>query len=252
MPRKQLTVLFILLAAYMLSAFISYTFFMEQMTASVGAPLPQTGIPPAVLGLVNVGIILVVYGLLALVGYWLARKLELPGIFREDGDWKHWFFIPMGIGLVCGVILIAGDSIFAPINGFGGLPQLAFPASLLASLTAGIGEEIIFRGFVLGIWAFILNWLLRRFHGRTAALWIANGIAALAFGAGHLGFIFVMTHATSIAAVNPVLLVEVFLLNGLIGLLAGDRYMKDGLVAAAGVHFWTDFVFHVIWSFFSA
>jgi hypothetical protein len=23
--------------------------------------------------------------------------------------------------------------------------------------------------------------------------------------------------------------------------------MKDGLVAAAGVHFWTDVVFHVLW-----
>ena len=251
MHRKQLTVLLILLAVYVLCAFISYSFFVDQLTASIGTPLPDRGVPPIEFGFATAGIILVAYGLLGLTGYWFARKLELPGIYREDGDWNHWFFIPMGIGLVCGVILIAGDSIFALINGFGRLPQLAFPASFLSSLSAGIGEEIAFRGFVFGLWAFILNWLLRRFHGRTVALWIANGIAALAFGAGHLGFIFVMTGASSITAVNPVLLAEVFLLNGLIGLLAGDRYMKDGLVAAAGVHFWTDFVFHVVWSLFS-
>ena len=108
-----------------------------------------------------------------------------------------------------------------------------------------------FRGFVFGVWAFILNWLFSRFKGRKAALWIANVIAALAFAAGHLGFIFLMTGASSISQVNPILLTEVFLLNGLIGLLAGERYMKDGLVAAAGVHFWCDVVFHVVWSLFS-
>ena len=60
-----------------------------------------------------------------------------------------------------------------------------------------------------------------------------------------------MTGATTIAQVNPILLAEVFLLNGLIGLLAGQRYMKDGLVAAAGVHFWSDVVFHVVWGLFA-
>ena len=34
--------------------------------------------------------------------------------------------------------------------------------------------------------------------------------------------------------------------NAVLGLIAGERYMKDGLVAAAGVHFWTDVVFHVL------
>jgi hypothetical protein len=36
-------------------------------------------------------------------------------------------------------------------------------------------------------------------------------------------------------------------LNGLVGLVAGERYMRDGLVAAAGVHFWADVVWHVVW-----
>jgi membrane protease YdiL (CAAX protease family) len=151
------------------------------------------------------------------------------------------------IGVIGGVALIIGDAIFVQFNGYGNFPHPAFPASFLASLSAGIGEEIIFRGFVFGLWAFILNWLLKRFNGRTAALWIANVIAALAFGAGHLGFVFLMTGASTISEVNPVLLAEVFLLNGIVGILAGERYMKDGLIAAMGVHFWADVVFHVIW-----
>ena len=248
--RKQLTVFFGLLIVYALSAFLFYVFFIDQITAMASVPMPDMGVSNAVLGLANAGIVIVVYGLLGLVGYWFARKLELPGIFSEDGNWRRWFIIPLLLGLVCGVLIVIGDLLFAPINGFGRFPHPAFPSSILASISAGIGEEIMFRGFVFGLWGLLLNWLLKRFTGRTTALWIANVIAALAFGAGHLGTVLVLTGASSPAELNPVLLGEVFLLNGLIGLIAGERYMKDGLVAAAGVHFWTDVVFHVLYGLF--
>ena len=42
-------------------------------------------------------------------------------------------------------------------------------------------------------------------------------------------------------------LVELFLLNSIVSLIAGERYMRDGLVAAIGVHFWVDIIWHVIW-----
>ena len=35
-----------------------------------------------------------------------------------------------------------------------------------------------------------------------------------------------------------------------IGKIQNMRRVKDGLVAAAGVHFWTDVVFHVMWGLF--
>jgi membrane protease YdiL (CAAX protease family) len=224
---------------------------MEQMAAASGMPMPELGYSPATLGLINVGIILVFYGLFGLAGWWFARKLGLPGIFSEDGNWRRWALIPFGLGMLCGLVLIAGDLIFAPINGVGHFPHPGFPISILASLSAGIGEEILFRGFVFGLWGLILNWLFKRFNGRTAALWIANLIAALAFGAGHLGTAVVLTGVASPAELSPVLLAEIFLLNGIVALVAGERYMKDGLVAAAGVHFWADMVWHVVWGLFS-
>ena len=245
--RKQLIVFLVLLIVYALCAFSTYAFFAEQMAASAGMPFPDLGVPNWVLGLANAGIVLVAYGLLGLAGYWFARKLKLPGIFSEEGNWRRWCLIPLGLGIVCGIFLVAGDLFFAPINGVGRLVHPPFPVSILASLAAGIGEEILFRVFLFGLWAFILNWLLQRFNGRTAALWIANVIAALAFSASHLGTIVVLTHAASLSDLSPFLLIEIFLLNGIIGLIAGERYMKDGLVAASGVHFWTDMVFHVIY-----
>ena len=245
--RKQITVFFILLAVYALSAFLSYAFFADQMSAAVGVPMPDMGVSNSVLGLANAGIILVIYGIFGLAGYWFARKLGLPGIFSDDGNWRRWVFIPLVLGLVCGVVLVIGDLLFASANGLGRFPHPAFPSSILASISAGVGEEIAFRGFVFGLWGLILNWLFKRFNRRTVALWMANIIAALAFAAGHLGTVFILTGASSVAELNPVLVAEIFILNGLIGLVAGERYMKDGLVAAAGVHFWTDVVFHVMW-----
>lgn len=245
---KQLVVLFILLCVYALCAFLTYAFFIDQLAATAGLPAPNMGASNGMFALASAGIVLVIYGLLGLAGYWFARKLDLPGIFSLDGNWRRWVLIPLVLGLICGLILVIGDALFAPINGFGRLVHPGFPVSILASLSAGIGEEVAFRGFVFGLWGFILNWLFKRFRGRTAALWVANGIAALAFGAGHLGTVVVLTHATSLAQLSPVLLIEIFLLNGIVGLVAGERYMKDGLVAAAGVHFWSDVVFHVMWS----
>ncbi len=245
--RKQLIVFAALLILYAFSAFITYAFFLDQIAATAGIPLPQMPASNAVLGLANAGIVLVVYGLLGLAGYWFAIKPGLPGIFSEDGNWRRWILIPLLLGLASGVFVILLDALFAPINGFGHMVHPQFPVSIFASISAGIGEEIMFRGFVFGLWAFILNWLFKRFHGRTAALWIANVIAALAFAAGHLGTVLVLTGASSLSELNPVLLAEIFLLNGVIGLVAGERYMKDGLVAAVGVHFWTDIVFHVLY-----
>jgi len=200
--------------------------------------------------LANAGIILVVYGILGLLGIWFARKLDLPGIYREDGNWKRLFWVPLLIGVLCGFILVVGDLLFARFNDFGLFPNPGFPASILASISAGIGEEIAFRGFVLGLWAIILNFLLKRINGLNAALWLSNIIAALAFGAGHLGSLMILTGASTIMDISPILLIEIFLLNGIVGIAAGDRYIKDGLVAAVGVHFWTDIVFHVIWGVF--
>ena len=250
MHRKQLIVFFILILLVALSAFVTYAFFTDEVVATAGVPMPDMGVADAVLGLANAGIVLVMYGILGLAGYWFAQRLGLPGIFSEDGNWRRWFFIPFLLGLICGVAVVIGDVLFAPINDFGRMVHPGFPLSIFASLSAGIGEEVTFRMFVFGLWGLIFNWLLKRFNGRTVALWIANVLAALAFGAGHLGTILFLTGASSVAELNPVLLAEIFLLNGVIGLIAGQRYMKDGLVAAAGVHFWMDVVFHILWGLF--
>ena len=94
MRRKQLTVFLIMLVIYAFCAFAAYAFFADQMAASAGVPIPKPVASPVVLGLANAGIVLVVYGLAGLAGYWFARKLGLPGIYSEGGNWRRWFVIP--------------------------------------------------------------------------------------------------------------------------------------------------------------
>ena len=147
--RRQRTALLILLFVYALCAFLTYTFFAREMAAGAGMPMPDLGVSDAVLGLANAGIVLVLYGLLGLAALWLAGRIGLPGIYRESGNWRGWALIPLGLGLACGVLMVAGDVVFAPINGFGRMVHPGFPVSILASLSAGIGEEIAFPWFRL-------------------------------------------------------------------------------------------------------
>lgn len=251
MKRNQLIVFFVLLVIYAICAFLTYALFTDQLATVTGVPMPDMGVSNAVMGLANAGIILVLYGILGLAGYWFSNRLGLPGIYRKDGNWRLWLLTPFVLGTLCGLALVIGDLVFAPINGLGHFPHPPFPLSILASISAGIGEEILYRSFVFGVWALLLNWVLYRFNGGTVAFWIANIIAALAFGAGHLGSVMVLTSITTLADLNPVLLVEIFLLNGIVGLVAGNQYVKTGLIAAIGVHFWADVFWHVLWGLFS-
>jgi len=69
----------------------------------------------------------------------------------------------------------------------------------------------------------------------------------LAFSAGHLPAAMIILGVSTPGAIPVPILLELFALNGLMGLVAGERYMRQGLVAAIGVHFWADIVWHVLW-----
>jgi membrane protease YdiL (CAAX protease family) len=247
--RKQLTVLCVALVIYAALVFITYLATpLDQLTApGQVTPTTVTAMPRWVLASANAAIVIVMYGLLGLGAYWFALRLQLPGLYREAAGWRAWLVWPMLLGLVIGVLMVISDRIFSAAGGSPGFPHPAFPLSVLASASAGIGEEILTRGFIFGVWGLGLRAILRGQRGRSTALWIANVIAALAFGALHLPTAMLLLGVTSPGGLPTATLAELFVLNGILGLAAGERTMRDGLVAAMGLHFWADVVWHVIW-----
>jgi membrane protease YdiL (CAAX protease family) len=246
--RRQLRILGALVAVYSLLAAATYLVFpLDQLVPTQGLPTPELSIPGWQLALANAGIGLVLYGLLGLAGFWLARRLGLPGVFRPAGGWRGWLLSPMLCGLGLGVAIGLADLLVARLGDWPGFPQPAFPFSLVASVTAAIGEEILFRSFLLGLWAWLLHLLLRRWIDRRVTLQIGNVLAALAFAAGHLASAMLLLGAASPAEIPPLILVEIILLNGIVGWVSGIQYMRQGLVAAIGLHFWVDMVLHVAW-----
>lgn len=161
--------------------------------------------------------------------------------------WREWLGVPAVVGLALGVVIVILDRVFQAFPASRPLPHPSFPLSLVAAVTAGIGEETLFRAFVLGLWAAVLQLLLGRWVNSTARFWIANGIAALAFAAAHLPSVMVLFGVSTPAQIPASILAEIFVLNGILGLTSGVWYRRVGLIAAVGIHFWADLVWHVLW-----
>jgi membrane protease YdiL (CAAX protease family) len=123
--------------------------------------------------------------------------------------------------------------------------QTSQPAAwkgFLASFYGGIGEEILLRLFVMSFLVWLGRFLNKNADGKPTGgvFWIANILAAVLFGLGHLP-------ATALlVSITPLIIVRAILLNGLIGVACGWLYWKRGLESAMIAHFSADLVLHVL------
>lgn len=111
---------------------------------------------------------------------------------------------------------------------------------LLASCYGGIDEEILLRLFLLSLLAWLIGlvWHLPGGGPTLGALWLANIIAAVIFGLGHL------PATAAVVKLTPLLIVRAILLNGVVGIGAGYLFWRYGLEAAMLAHFAADLVLH--------
>jgi membrane protease YdiL (CAAX protease family) len=123
--------------------------------------------------------------------------------------------------------------------------QTSQPAAwkgLLASFYGGIAEEVLLRLFVMSLFVWLGRFVSKTSDGRptSAVVWIANILAAVLFGLGHLP-------ATALLIpLTPLVVVRAVVLNGLLGIVFGWLYWKRGLEAAMISHFSADIVLHVL------
>lgn len=112
----------------------------------------------------------------------------------------------------------------------------------LACFYGGIDEEILLRLFLLSLLAWLIGfaWHLPNGLPTVGAFWLANVIAAVIFGLGHL------PATAALAKLNALLVVRAIVLNGIVGVAVGYLYFTYGLEAAMLAHFSADIVIHLI------
>lgn len=226
--------------------------------AAINVFLPQGEFVPAeaqrelpaskpVLALAGALSALVLYGAAGLVGLHFTRKLGLPDVWDNRVSNRQRFVVPAISGAIAGVFLILGDTLFSRFHPMGPLPHPPFPTSLVASLAAAIGEETIFRLFFTPFWTWVIFHFVLKDRWKKQVFWVMAIISALAFALGHLPSVMVIMGAETAFGLPPALFTEIIVLNGAVALLAAHQLRNYGFLAAAGVHFWADIVWHVLY-----
>lgn len=214
-----------------------------------GSFLPLQELPAArpVIALVNAAIILILYGGLGYLGLKLSQKLGFAEIWDPNVSNRDRFLAPALIGAGLGLVFILVDALFSRFHSLGPLPHPPFPASLVASAAAGIGEEIIFRLFFISFWVWLVSHVLLKKKWQNRIFWIIAVFSAFAFAVGHIPSVMILSGLQAVSEIPSALLAEIILLNGALSLFAAHYFRKFGFLAPVGIHFWADVIWHVIW-----
>ena len=216
--------------------------------------MPQGSLLPAqlpaskpVIALVSAAIALVLYGGLGFLGLKLSQKLGFADLWDPKVSNKQRFLLPAFIGIGLGIFFIIADAIFSQFQALGPLPHPPFPTSLVGSAAAGIGEELIFRLFFISFGVWLISYVVLKGKWQDQVFWIVAFLSALAFALGHLPSMMLLLDFKTVSEIPPALMSEIILLNGVLSLFAAYYFRKFGFLAAVGIHFWADVVWHVIW-----
>jgi membrane protease YdiL (CAAX protease family) len=161
--------------------------------------------------------------------------------------------ISIGLGVIASLLIIGMEVlIFQPamLKELGDSAnalnlQYAQPAAwkgFLASFYGGIAEEIQLRLFLMSLFVWLGCFASKTQEGKptNSVFWIANILAAVLFGLGHL------PATEMILPLTPLVITRAILLNGIGGVIFGWLYWKRGLEAAMIAHFSADIVLHVL------
>jgi membrane protease YdiL (CAAX protease family) len=123
--------------------------------------------------------------------------------------------------------------------------QNAQPAAwkgFLASFYGGVVEEVLLRLFLMSLLAWLGKFISHTADGlpTSGVFWVANILAAIIFGLGHL------PATATIIPITALVITRAIVLNGLAGVAFGWLYWKRGLEAAMISHFSADIVLHVL------
>src|SRR5215211_4543090 len=252
-------VFFILWIAGVLATLLVLPYVLEVQSSAIdlttlGIPLPMLIILQTVQSAILLAIV-VFLGLLLAGRVGLATPI-LDSVTRgESVSDKVRAILPLSIalGVVMTLVLLAIEVFYfqpAMMKELGDTAaalslQAVQPAAwkgFLASFYGGIAEEILLRLFVMSLLVWLGKFISKTPQGRPTAIvfWIANILAAVLFGLGHLPTTALLVPLTTLVVTRAIIL------NGLIGVACGWLYLKHGLESAMVAHFSADIVLHVL------
>lgn len=231
----------------LLALLAAVNLFLPQGAFMPTLPAQALPAPKAVMALAVAALMLVLYGGLGWLGLLLARRLDFADLWEPEITNRQRLLLPALVGGATGLFFVLADSLFSRLRPEGPLPHPPFPTSLVASATAGIGEEIIFRLFFITFWVWLVSAVLLKGRWQNQVFWSVAVLAALVFALGHLPALMFLLGLQQITEISRALLGEILLLNGLLSLLAAFYLRNYGFLAAVSVHFWADVVWHVLW-----
>jgi Type II CAAX prenyl endopeptidase Rce1-like len=200
-------------------------------------------------------------GVFAAIGLFLAARIGLGLPFVEawvkrepmQSRYGRALLLAVLVGVVAGLLIIVLDTfVFGPplaaeLDRLGiGLPATLEPPAwqgLLASFSAGVNEEVMFRLFGVTLLAWLGGLISRDSEGRPkpAVCWIVIIMIAVAFGLAHLP-----TMSAIGIPIDALVVTRSIVLNGIGGIAFGWLYWKRGLESAMVGHFSADIVLHVL------
>ncbi len=204
-----------------------------------------------------------IFGVLIAIGLWCANRIGLglpileARLRGEPVGIRIRALLPISIilGVLASLAIIGLDAfVFQPAlkasmgaAASGLSTRAATPAAwkgLLASFYGGIDEELLLRLFVMSLLAWLGHFIGKTAEGKPtiAVLWIANVLAAVLFGLGHL------PATAALISITPLVVLRAIVLNGLGGVIFGYLYFTRGLESAMVSHFSADIVLHVLFA----
>ncbi|MFW5701260.1 MAG: hypothetical protein ACOCWM_06170 [Cyclobacteriaceae bacterium] len=158
----------------------SFLILIIALSASISVYLPQGNViidqelPTSKINLaiINFFIMTIIYGGLGFVGMKLSNKIGFADIWNENIPLKKKIIQPLFIGIGLGIFFIMLDLVFSSFHSLGALPHPPFPLSLFASITAGIGEEIIVRLFFISFWVWLFSYIFFKKKYLKQTFWI--------------------------------------------------------------------------------
>jgi membrane protease YdiL (CAAX protease family) len=175
------------------------------------------------------------------VGLGMGPRTGLGRLLPKHGRLGRAVALGSALGAGLGALFVAAGLLLEPYMHIEQDIKIPPPmVCLIASIGAGIREEVWLR---LGFMTF-LAWLgalaTRRSPAGPGVVWTANVVAALLFGAIHL------PQAATLLGLTGPLVAYVLLGNGIPGVVWGWLYWRKGLIAAMASHAVADIVMKVI------